>query len=460
MSGAPLHAMQNGTGSTSIVGDWLLMPSKSTQARWLALSLHSGDWTPLAIKERLQRALPAGTIELSELTSSILAQFGTLATPAVDVLAAFLVEEPLLQSTFKQQAANRLLLDPTPAASQQTPLITPPLAALSTRKALCAWLAITDNELTWFADCTSRQTAVTVDKLHHYRYLWLTKPHHRLRLIESPKPRLKTIQRKILREILGKVPIHAQAHGFCQNRSIKTFAAVHTGHEALLKLDLQDFFHSVPNARIGAVFRRLGYEPEIAWLLQNLCTHASSEQLAGAPFKTLAWAQRKRLQAKHLPQGAPTSPTLSNLCAWRLDCRLQGFAARLGLNYTRYADDLAFSGPRSLAKRMDRIVAHVGAIAIEEGFQLNYHKIRLRLRAQRQHLTGLAVNQKINYPRAQWDQLKATLYNCARDGPARQNRLGLSDFKAHLQGRIAHVDWVNPQRAKKLWRLWEQINWD
>jgi retron-type reverse transcriptase len=224
-------------------------------------------------------------------------------------------------------------------------------------------------------------------------------------------------------------------------------------------MDLKDFFHRVPVPRIGALFRRLGYPWAVAKLLQGLSTHTSSPTLAGERFQGLPWERRKRLIDKHLPQGAPTSPAIANLCAWRFDCRLQGLANRFALDYTRYADDLAFSGGAQLMRLAPFLQRLIGAIAIEEGFEINHHKTRVRTQAQSQRLAGVVVNQKPNIPREEFDRLKAILHNCTRSEPESQNREGVDNFKAHLAGRIAYVAWINPVRGAQLQRLWRRIHW-
>jgi retron-type reverse transcriptase len=262
-----------------------------------------------------------------------------------------------------------------------------------------------------------------------------------------------------VKDILSLVPPHDCAHGFTRARSIKTYSQPHLKQQVVLRMDLKDFFHSVPIARITALFRRLGYPPTAARALKGFCTNSVSPSLAGKPFEKLSWEEKKRLQSKHLPQGAPTSAPLANLCAWKLDCRLAGLADRYGYQYTRYADDLAFSGPSSLARRAEFIETLVGAIVIEEGFRLNHRKTRLRLASQRQRLAGVVVNEKANYARADWDRLKAVLYNCVKHGPESQNRNNHPDFKAHLKGCVAHVSWLNPSRGEKLQALLKQIVW-
>jgi hypothetical protein len=163
--------------------------------------------------------------------------------------------------------------------------------------------------------------------------------------------------------------------------------------------------------------------------------------------------------APHLPQGAPASPSLANICCYRLDCRLAGLAKSAGLDYSRYADDLAFSGDQEFGRSASRFATHVAAIVAEEGLAVNFHKTRLMRRGVRQHLAGLVVNKRINIRRQDFDLLKAILTNCIRLGPATQNREQHSNFKAHLEGRVAFVASVNPARGERLKQLLAQIRW-
>jgi RNA-directed DNA polymerase len=162
---------------------------------------------------------------------------------------------------------------------------------------------------------------------------------------------------------------------------------------------------------------------------------------------------------RHLPQGAPTSPALANLLTWRLDLRLHGLARRAGANYTRYADDLTFSGPADFAKSPRRFDAAVTKIIGEEGFRVNPAKTRVMPRHARQRVTGVVVNDHCNIDRAGFDTLKAILHNCVRRGPQSQNRARVPDFRRHLEGRITWVEQVNPQRGAKLRQLFERIEW-
>jgi hypothetical protein len=296
--------------------------------------------------------------------------------------------------------------------------------------------------------------------LCHYRYRWVPK-RHGLRLMEAPKPKLRAIQRRILREILDPIPVHGAAHGFRRAHSCRTYAEPHAGKLVVLRMDLRDFFNSIPAARIGALFRTLGYPEAVASLLAGLCTNrVPARVLRTLPRDcALPWEQGRKLAIPHLPQGAPTSPALSNLCALHLDLRLAALAGTLGGTYTRYADDLAFSGDEALRRRVDRVEIHVAAIAREEGFDVNHRKTRAMHRSHRQVLTGIVVNERPNVRRGEYDRLKAILHNCARSDPASQNRSGHRDFRAHLSGRVQHVKSLNPARGARLLALFERIAW-
>jgi RNA-directed DNA polymerase len=161
----------------------------------------------------------------------------------------------------------------------------------------------------------------------------------------------------------------------------------------------------------------------------------------------------------HLPQGAPTSPALANLCAYRMDCRLAGLARSAGAGYTRYADDLAFSGDDAFAKGVERFSTHVAAILIEEGFTVQHRKTRVMRQGVRQHLAGLVANDRVNVRRAEFDRLKAILTNCVRFGPESQNRENHPLFRAHLEGRVGFVETINPTKAKRLRKILDEIDW-
>ena len=337
------------------------------------------------------------------------------------------------------------------------------LPRIRTAAELAGWLGIDLAELDWFADLKSLELTRPRDRLRHYHYRPLAKQFGQMRLIESPKPRLKQVQRRILGEILDRIPPHPAAHGFRRGRSITTFAQPHVGQKIVVRIDLQGFFPSIRIARIQALFRTVGYPEEVADLLGGLCTNA-------APFEVWESVARQKgdrqlietcrfYSQPHLPQGAPTSPALANLCAYRLDCRLSALASAAGATYTRYADDIVFSGQRGFARVAKRFHIHACATVMEEGFRVHHRKTRLMRTGARQHLAGLVVNERLNVRREDFDRLKAILTNCIRHGPATQNRENRSDFRGHLEGRLSHMEMVNPEKSRRLRRLFDAIRW-
>jgi hypothetical protein len=231
----------------------------------------------------------------------------------------------------------------------------------------------------------------------------------------------------------------------------------------VLRLDLQDFFPGFPAARVQALFRTLGYPEKVADRLGGVCTNAVPRHVWKVrPLEIAAreWHEARMLYARpHLPQGAPTSPALANLTAYRLDCRLSGLAKTAGALYTRYADDLAFSGGEEFARRVERFSAHAAAVAREEGFSVNHHKTRIMRQGVRQQLAGVVVNQKVSLRRRDLELLEAILTNCVRFGPESQNRNALPDFRAHLQGRVGFVKMVNQEQGRQLRALFDAIQW-
>ena len=330
------------------------------------------------------------------------------------------------------------------------------LPAIESVAALTEWLQLNPGELEWLADLKGVLRHERPGKLVHYHYRLLTKATGEIRLIEAPKSRLKHIQRQILARILDKIPAHSAAHGFVSGRSIRTFTAPHVGRRIVLKMDLRDFFPSLAAARIEAFFRTAGYPELVADLLAGLCTNWSPRALWPGP----EFREARDLYCRpHLPQGAPTSPALANLCFYRTDCRLAGLASSAGAVYTRYADDLAFSGDDEFARGVERFAAHVAVIVREEGFAVNHRKTRVMRQGVRQQLAGLVLNDRPNVKRAELDRLKATLTNCVRSGPEGQNRERHPQFRAHLEGRVNFVETVNSARGKQVRTIFDRIRW-
>lgn len=338
-----------------------------------------------------------------------------------------------------------------------------PVPAIVTPEDLAARVGLTRSELDWFADSQGREGREASEKVRHYQYRWQAKRSGSARLIEAPKPRLKSLQRWLLDEILAVIPPHDAAHGFHIGRSVRTYIEPHIGRTIVLKMDLRDFFPSISAAWITSLFLTAGYPEPVARLLSGLCTNCVPPDVWADPRCPIQgpehWRLRRLHRQPHLPQGAPTSPALANLCAFRFDCRLQALAGSVEARYTRYADDLAFSGGHRFARTVDRFQIQVGAIALEEGFAVQPRKTRAMRQAVRQRVAGVVLNVRPNLPRPEYDRLKATLNNCLKLGPESQNRDHHVDFKAHLHGRIAYLTTLNPERGQRLHALFDQIAW-
>ena len=412
--------------------------------RALATAFLAGEPTIEQVLERAIRTLGRTYRWLPPLARRFVAAFppGRVRPRHREVLQ-FLRRNPAFRRARRKLAIDQWLIGP----SQMQPATAAagwPIPPIETRGALADWLQLTPPDLEWFADLHGLNRK-TRPQLRHYHYRILTKQSGTLRLIEAPKPRLKELQRKILSGILEKIPPHPAVHGFLKGHSIKTFITPHIARQVVLKMDLEDFFPSISGARVQALFRTMGYPEPVADLLGGICATI-------APYDV--WKTRRDLYTQsHLPQGAPTSPALANLCAYRADCRLTGLAKAAGAQYTRYADDLAFSGDQIA----ERFSTHAAAILYEEGFSVHHRKTRIMRQGVRQHLAGLVANHHVNIRRSDFDRLKATLTNCLRHGLESQNREAHPHFHQHLQGKVAFVESINPAKGKRLRALFDQL---
>jgi retron-type reverse transcriptase len=410
----------------------------------LAASLSQCDWTLPALDFHLRQRLPRTWKRTpGNLARWLLQTFPRQAAPDAKLLFAALCDGPY---------ADRLLTHARTTKSLPAQLLTPttfrpipaladlPLPRLTSADELADWLSLPPDQLIRFTDPHALSARNPTHFARHYHCHLIPKRDGQLRLIEEPKPLMKRLQRRILHGLLDHVPPHPAAHGFVLGRNCITAAASHAGEAMVLSFDLADFFPSVSYARLYALFRSLGFPRAVALALTNLTTTITPPDTLATPNL----AARTLLQHRHLPQGAPTSPALANLAAFRLDQRLAALARRLNARYTRYADDLTFSGDAHIAPLLTRAVPE---IAQAEGFHLNPAKTRTATKAQRQTVTGLTVNAQVNIPRADYDRLKATLHHLSRPEDPRRTDPA---FLARLQGQIAWVEAVTPAKGAKL----------
>ena len=327
-------------------------------------------------------------------------------------------------------------------------------------------LGVSEPELEWFSDPRRWARTTGQTRLQHYRVTTRTAPSGAIRVLEAPKHRLKTIQRQLLDEIVGRIPPHRAAHGFRVGRSVRTYADPHAARPVVIRLDLEGFFASVTVGRVFGVLRAAGYPEPVAHSLAGLMTtvlplHAwrAVPRPSDTGLLDAHWRLGRRLAAPHLPQGSPTSPALANLAAYRLDVRLDALATSWGARYTRYADDLAFSGGSGARRRSPRILDIAEEIVRAEGFRLNTRKTAVMPTSQRQVLGGLVVNDAPRVSRSEVDVLRAILHNCLRDGPSAQNREDRVGFDLYLAGRIAWVAQHDPRRGARLRAQFDAIDW-
>ena len=442
------------------------MASRRQFIRSLTSTLLNGPWLREPMLHRCEQLLggPAGW--LTPLLSEVFSRFPAAPSPSPAALSRLIGDSPSFAAAWddreRRPGAYKLPLNSN-VQEPPPPWLSAAITQLPHSAAVAGWLVLSLGQLDWLADGSGRQRLLGVDDsaLRHYHYHWIPKRRGPPRLLEAPKSRLKAIQRRLLDEILHAVPPHPAAHGFRRGHDCISFARPHCDQALVLRLDLQDFFPTVRASRIHALFRLLGYPWKVARLLTGLCCNAVPADILsrqGLGLK-LDWPSRQRYATPHLPQGAPTSPALANLAAFALDRRLAGLAANNGMTYSRYADDLALSGNKVSDGRARHLAAVIAAIALEEGFSVNHHKTALMRADSRQRLTGISVNCGINIPRRYFDQLKATLFNCARFGPASQNHQQHPQFRAQLLGRIAHVAALNPDRSDRLRALFNTIAW-
>ncbi|MEM9195087.1 MAG: reverse transcriptase domain-containing protein [Myxococcota bacterium] len=274
----------------------------------------------------------------------------------------------------------------------------------------------------------------------HYRRYAVPKKTGGERHISAPKPILAQAQRWVFEEILKKVDVSTEAHGFVTGRSTLSNAKAHVGKPIVINLDVKDFFPSIGFRRVKGLFRALGYGEAVAITLALLSTE---------PPRTEAEVDGKvyhvALGDRVLPQGACTSPAITNLICRGLDRDLRGIAERHGYAFTRYADDVTFSGANEAA--IPKLLAATRHILKRHSFLVHPDKTRVMRRARRQEVTGLVVNDRAGLSRKERRRLRALLHNVARHGLASQNRNGHPNFPAYLRGHVAYAMAVDPDRA-------------
>lgn len=279
-----------------------------------------------------------------------------------------------------------------------------------------------------------------VDSGTHYVRWHVPKRDGSPRLISAPKRELKAVQRWITREVTEHLPVHGAAHGFLPGRSILTNALVHARASVVVKFDIEGFYPTVTMRRVKGLLRRAGLGEQVATLMALLATESPRQEVV-----THGKTHYVAIAPRSLPQGAPTSPSITNALCLRLDARLSGLARKLGCRYTRYADDLTFSWPGG-ETHVGALMRAVKMIVRAEGFAIHPKKTRVMRKGARQKVTGLVVNEapagvpSARVPRKTVRALRAAIKNRELGRP------GKGETLEQLKGMAAFV--MMADRAK------------
>lgn len=264
------------------------------------------------------------------------------------------------------------------------------------------------------------------DAQKHYRSFTISKRSGGKRRISEPLPTLKEIQRNILDSILSKIPAHPSASAYQPQKSMRENARFHCRQDIVLKLDIEDFFGSLKEYHVYRVFYGVGYHHTLASSLTKLCCLNGS-----------------------LPQGAPTSPALSNLIMRDADRMILNLCSKSKIRYTRYADDLTFSGnfnPGYVIKRISSVLGRLG-------LQLNSGKTTVLRRNQRQEVTGVLVNNGLRANRDRRMYLRQQIYYLKKYGlvdQAQRNNSTPEKWRKHLQGFAGYIRFLDPKDKEAL----------
>lgn len=307
-----------------------------------------------------------------------------------------------VKATFSEEEVQRCLAYAKPLIERKLPVIYTHLAALvGYRKAYL------------------KKAVLYTD--YFYRKFSIPKRNGKPRQIAEPLPSLKEIQLWILKNILENIPVSKFAKAYLPNRDIRDNAKYHLGKPVILKLDIKDFFGSITQKSVEQIFLDFKYSSNISNLISKLCTLGGS-----------------------LPQGASTSPYLSNLYLLRFDDIIGEYAVKTGIRYTRYADDLTFSGNFN----PDDILRYVEKELLEIGLHLNRKKTSIMRQHTRQVVTGIIVNNKMQVPKKDRQNLRLEMHFIKKFGL--KNHLNKienkrANYLQHLLGRLNFLITINPE---------------
>ena len=314
-----------------------------------------------------------------------------------------------------------------------------------------------------------------VDRGEHraYRKFAISKRSGGKRFIHVPAPDLKRAQKWITEHILKHVPSHRCSFAFSKGSSILCCAARHTGAQWLIKMDITGFFESVSEIQVYRVFRGLGYQPLVSLELARIVTvavHSFSPRIGNPIWKV--WKHYGAIPTYtkevlgYLPQGAPSSPMLSNLVMRALDEKILTLASASGLTYTRYSDDLTFSRRDKNYSRYEAraFVGEIGRMLASSGFRPQHRKTIIVPPGSRKIVLGLQVDGDIpRLTRKLRDLLRQHMHYLEKFGPVEHAKARKFEtmwgMKSHIRGLIDFANMVEPSFASKLKKRFDLIDW-
>lgn len=284
-----------------------------------------------------------------------------------------------------------------------------------------------------------------VSTISHYRRFAIPKKSGGLRHIAAPMPRLKSAQHWLYENVLSKIKLHDAAHGFVPGRSIVSNASPHLKAEVVMNLDLKDFFPTIDFHRVKGMFRKLGYSEQLAIIFALISTEPAVDEVE-MDGRTYYVAKGER----HLPQGSPASPVITNIICRRMDARFRGLAKKFNYTYSRYADDLTFSASGEPVKELKRFLAHIRQVIDDEDFNLHPKKIRIMRKGARKEVTGIVVNEKPAIPREDVRRFRALVHQIEKTGPEGKHWNGNRNVLAAMKGYANFITMVDPAKGKPL----------
>jgi RNA-directed DNA polymerase len=282
-----------------------------------------------------------------------------------------------------------------------------------------------------------------VSRVTHYKQFQIPKKVGGFRKISAPMPKLKEAQHWILENILNKLPVHINAHGFALTKSIASNARPHIKKEVLINIDLKDFFPSIHYPRVKGMFKSLGYNEKIATVLALICTESEIDEVELDGITYYAKSGNRAL-----PQGAPTSPAITNYLCRRMDARFTGLAKKYNFEYTRYADDLTFSCVTYNADEFKKFLGFVKKTIKSENFTIHPDKFKVLRKNSKQEVTGIVVNEKLSVERKKIKKFRATLYQVEQKGLQGRSWNYAPNFLASLKGYANFINQVDPIKGK------------